>query len=108
MPLKKADPMHPAPEEIDPHNLTHLPYRSWCPHCVRWKGKTMDHRRAGRDKLVPEIHVDYCFIGSKTDVTTRCIVVAKDYSSKSVIASVGTSEGLFARIPSEKDQRVFS
>ena len=48
----------------------------------------MDHRRAGRDKLIPEIHVDYCFMGSKIDVVTKCIVVAKDYSSKSVMASV--------------------
>ena len=38
----------------------------------------MDHRRAGRDKLVPEIRVDYCFMGSKMDVATKCIVVAKD------------------------------
>ena len=53
----------------------------------------MDHRRAGKDKLVPEIHVVYCFMGSKTDVTTRWIVVANDYSSKCVMASVVPVKG---------------
>ena len=53
----------------------------------------MDHRRAGRDKLIPEIHVDYCFMGSKIDVATKCIVVAKDYTSKSVMASVVPVKG---------------
>ena len=24
-------------EEVDKHNVTHLPYRSWCKHCVRRK-----------------------------------------------------------------------
>ena len=101
VPLKTPDPRLPA-EEIDAHKLTHLPYRSWCPHCVRGKGKTMDHRRAGRDKLVPEIHVDYCYMGSKTDVTTRCIVVAKDYSSKSVMASVVPVKGSSHEIPAKR------
>ena len=37
----------------------------------------MDHRRAGRDKLTPEIHVDCCFMESRTDEAIKCIVVAK-------------------------------
>ena len=50
VPLKAADPKLPCAEEVETHNLTHLPYRSWCPHCVRGKGKTMDHRKAGRER----------------------------------------------------------
>ena len=62
----------------------------------------MDHRRAGRDKLVPEIQVDYCFMGSETDVTTRCIVVAKDYSSKSVMVSVVPVKGSSYEFPAKR------
>ena len=87
IPLKAADPKLPCAEEVETHNLTHLPYRSWCPHCVRGKGKTMDHRKAGREKMIPEVHVDYCFMGSKGDATTRCIVVAKE----SVVPVKGSS-----------------
>ena len=93
VPVKTQDPRLPSPQEIEEHSLTHLPYRSWCCHCVRGKGKTMDHKRANRDKLIRELHVDYCFMGSKDDVATRCIVVAKDYDSKSLMASIVPVKG---------------
>ena len=36
---RKVKPMHdprlPSREEVRLHSLTHLPYRSWCAHCVR-------------------------------------------------------------------------
>ena len=73
--VKAADPKLPTAEEVDTHNLTFLPYRSWCPHCVRGTGKTMDHRRAGRDKLIPEIHVDYCFTNKEFIGLFLCWVV---------------------------------
>ena len=62
----------------------------------------MDHRRAGKDKLIPEIHVDSCFMGSKIDVATKCIVVAKDYSSKSVMASVVPVKGASNEFPAKR------
>ena len=40
------DPLKPTEKEVENHNRTHLSYRNWCPHCVRAKGKDMDHRRA--------------------------------------------------------------
>ena len=93
-PVKVADLKLPSAEEVGTHNLTHLPYRSWCPHCVRGKGKTMDPRRPGRPKMIPVLHVDYCFMGSKGDATARCIVVAaKDYEHKCVMASVVPVKG---------------
>lgn len=27
-------PKTPAPDVVARHNLTHLPYCAWCPHCV--------------------------------------------------------------------------
>jgi len=35
--------LKPSDAEIRAHNLTHLPFRSWCPHCVR--GKEQDRER---------------------------------------------------------------
>ena len=29
----------PLKEEVEAHNGSHVPYRSWCPHCVNGKGK---------------------------------------------------------------------
>ena len=33
------DPGTPSPEEVEAHDPTHLPYRSWCPVCVEACGK---------------------------------------------------------------------
>ena len=38
------DPRLPTEEEVAHHELTHLPYRNWCPACVKAKGKDLDHR----------------------------------------------------------------
>ena len=40
------DPRKPTTEEVDEHELTHVPYRNWCPICVMAKGKELDHRKS--------------------------------------------------------------
>ena len=34
-----TDPGQPSRAEREQHELTHIPFRSWCPHCVRGRGK---------------------------------------------------------------------
>ena len=36
-------PSHPTEQERIEHNLTHLPYRTWCPICVESKGRSNHH-----------------------------------------------------------------
>ena len=36
----------PSQEEVEKHNLTHLPFRNWCPHCMRGRGKEAPHHRS--------------------------------------------------------------
>ena len=36
-------PVLPSEAEVEQHELTHLPFRSWCRHCVRAKGKESPH-----------------------------------------------------------------
>ena len=39
-PIRVAkDPGAPIEAEIEEHNATHLPHRSWCPICVKAGGK---------------------------------------------------------------------
>ncbi len=40
------DPRKPTTEEVDEHELTHLPYRNWCPIRVMAKGKELHHRKS--------------------------------------------------------------
>ena len=62
----------------------------------------MDHKRANRDNNIREIHIDYCFMGSKGDAATKCIVVAKDYDSKSLMASIVPVKGGSHEYPAKR------
>ena len=41
---KVLDPRQPTDEERRTHNLTHLPYRSWCERCVKGRGREADRK----------------------------------------------------------------
>ena len=38
------EPRQPTKAEVPRHNLTHLPYRSWCPECVKGRAKADPHK----------------------------------------------------------------
>ena len=58
-PRRLADPTIPSEVEVEEHNLTHLPYRSWCEHCVRGRGKEMAYRKkVSPEGELPEISLD--------------------------------------------------
>ena len=35
---KLVNPRLPSREEVEAHEMTHLPFRNWCPHCVKGRG----------------------------------------------------------------------
>ena len=47
---KMHDPKLPTKAEKEAHDMTHLPFRSWCRHCVRgrWSRRGAQERRAAR------------------------------------------------------------
>jgi len=54
-------------QEYRDHMMTHLPFRSWCDHCVAGKSREDSHplREARKCKgEVPRFCVDYAFLGS--------------------------------------------
>ena len=57
---RMQEPRKPSQEEVDAHNLTHLPYRSWCRHCVRGRKKELAHKldKSGEERTMPEFHFD--------------------------------------------------
>jgi hypothetical protein len=67
----------PSLEEQKAHFLTHDPYRSWCEHCVRGKGKLVAFARGEKDeeRKLPEIHVDYCFLGTKENNESKLLAI---------------------------------
>ena len=44
---KMMNPLLPSACEVDEHNISHLPFRNWCTHCVKGPEREADHRRDG-------------------------------------------------------------
>ena len=79
---KFQGPRVPTQAEVDEHNMTHLPYRSWRTHCVRGRGEAHPHHKSGdEERDVPEVHMDYCFMG-KVDEKAQPILVVKERDTR--------------------------
>ena len=94
------DPKLPCQEEVRQHYLTHMPYRNWCPHCVRGRGKEMEHRKKKDDgeQVIPEYHMDYCFPGDEEGqkLTTLVVVEKETKMRKAVVVPSKGSTGRYA------------
>ena len=49
--------------EVEEHNVTHLPHRSWCPVCVKARGKEEAHKKVREHGEVRTISMDYKSLG---------------------------------------------
>ena len=67
LPKRICREWRPSKEEVDIHNRTHLPYRSWCPHCVRGKARRRNRRKRRRNVKgsVPVVSLDYMWMKGK-------------------------------------------
>ena len=87
-------PYKPSQDEVDDHDLSHLPYRSWCKHCIRGRGKETSHFKQGEeDRTVPEFHMDFCFPGyeeSSTEYLT--VLVARMRGTRMTMSTVVPSK----------------
>ena len=74
----------PLTEEWINHQLTHTPFRAWCPICVQAKAKSLPHRKSrSNDRGFPVIGLDYMFMTPKPsgEHLVYPILVIKDSKS---------------------------
>ena len=57
-------PPQPTEAERELHNLTHMPFRSWCKICVQAKARKNYHKQVFDSR--PTVQVDYAFLVSST------------------------------------------
>jgi len=62
--------VRPTQEEVEKHNVTHLPFRSWCPCCVAGKAKSEPHRTKDPDRPMGTniVSIDYAFLNKQDEV----------------------------------------
>ena len=93
------DPGTPTQQQKAEHETTHLPFRSWCEHCVRGSGRDAQSRTVKGDAAhsdVPRVHLDYCFfteLSGKDERTTLTTLVMKESECKSLWAYPVMSKG---------------
>ena len=91
-------PRKPTKAEVEVHELTHIPYKSWCRHCVRGRGIHSPHHKVDRsseEEGLPMIVCDYAFLTEKVgDVVKRLtILVLADFKTKAVLVMVVPQKG---------------
>ena len=91
-PKKIADPRRPRKEEVEAHELTHVPYRSWCEVCVRGRGKSRPHTAGRQERGLPELHFDYMFVGPEDQPgkCKTCLVIREVETRMSLAIMVPT------------------
>ena len=91
---KLLDPKLPSQAEVDKHSaMGHIPYRSWCPICVKAQGRDSDHQKdKGKERKLPEYSWDYCFPGNELGFKWT-VLVGKERQSKSFMATTVPEKG---------------
>ena len=57
--------------------VSHIPYRAWCSHCVRGRGKSFAHHRVNRQEdpeEVPVVSIDYGFFGAPGELPADAVL----------------------------------
>ena len=94
-----AIPYNPSRQEREEHELTHTPYRSWCDHCVRARGRNQPHQQQRRtdeeDSNVPRISFDYFFFSQEDQAASNNpMIVMLDESTGEKYARKVDQKGL--------------
>ena len=58
-------PKEPTSLERAIHEVTHIPIRTWCRHCMRGRGKDVYHTRIGGEQDVPRVGMDYMYMAER-------------------------------------------
>ena len=99
IPRTLTSPIRPSASDVERHCLTHLPYRPWCPICVKAKGKEDAHFRGagkGEDEDgdgLPIVSMDYQELNEESEKPQK-IIVAKDEVTGNLIAHYVLCKGI--------------
>ena len=92
-PIKMNDPAEPSDEERRQHDLTHLPYRSWCRHCVGGRGKDAPRKKQDAKGELHELHFDYAFMGDEGEAgKTVTMLVARERKTRMTLTTAVPSK----------------
>ena len=90
-------PMKMSDKEREEHELTHTPFRAWCPYCVRARGRNTGHLKnqgINKDKSneVPRMSMDYFFMSQEDEKASAnpIMVMVDERTGEKYARAVGT------------------
>ena len=93
VPVTLKAPHRVTKEEREAHEVTHMPYRAWCPHCVQARGRNTPHRPRADDAKasgVPKIAMDYVFMSVADErASSNPVLVMVDEATGEICQSCG-------------------
>ena len=96
-PQTKKAPCRPTEEEVQEHNVCHIPFRAWCPHCVKGKAMNDPHMR-DREEVgeFPTVSIDYCFlhIGEGEEMERLSSEVTRTNAGMPIVVTTDDKTGL--------------
>ena len=107
-PKVARQPGQPTAQERREHEVCHVPYRSWCRHCVRGRGRRRPHCRigSGRDEDLPHAAIDYTFftqnVAKKSEDLTEEEKVDDRKATTVLVMKDSLVESIFAYVVSKK------
>ena len=91
-------PCSPTRAEREEHESTHLPFRSWCRHCVAGRSDNPHHQTVsdseGERRGLLEAHLDYAFLKRDASDELLKILVVKFRPSRAVRVYAAPAKGV--------------
>ena len=75
------------------HNLTHIPYRTWCKYCIMSRRPNDPHRSKATKRTVPLLVGDYCFLRNSSDEILQTVLVVRVYPFRMLLAIPVSAKG---------------
>ena len=93
-------PQEPTRQEIEEHELTHVPFREWCVHCCKGKCRSSPHRvnkhkeAENAVNAVTTISMDYMYMNEKSKEEEKDpIIVVTDRKTKAIVGHMVNCKG---------------
>ena len=79
IPKVRRDPARPSAEERAHHDAIHLPFRSWCPDCVKGRADSNPHfkDKEKKERLLNGFHADYWFLRNENGDKENSLLVCQ-------------------------------
>ena len=97
-----AQPPKRTPQMMKDHEIAHIPVRAWCAHCVRGRGKSMQHRQIDHsDETISTVSLDFAFFscpgefpGQAASASEMPVLIIKDRASKACWSHLVAKKGI--------------